>query len=264
MARNPDLAKIWADARVFLSDAPTRPALPTDIATDVDDAIWPEAGILDGDDGFSEDRSSDEAKHYGWGIGLIKIGAKNFELSRKFSPLEDNPTVRGLVWPGSTETKLVMPKPVYRWIGFETTSDFGDKERLWSTQRARIWVPANNRNESDITKWEVQCGLFANGAGELFDRQASTSPVTKTVALGGSPTGGTFTLTVDGQTTAGIAYDATAAAVKTAVGALSTVGASNVTVTGSAGGPYTVTLANGGTLTGSGASLTPSGTVTVS
>ncbi|MBM4722531.1 hypothetical protein GS439_06765 [Rhodococcus hoagii] len=84
-----------------------------------------------------------------------------------------------------------------------------------------------------------------------------------TVTIGGSPTGGTFTLSVGGQTTAGIAYNATAAAVKSALEALSTVGTGDANVTGSAGGPYTVSLANGGVLTGSGASLTPSGTVTV-
>ncbi|MFT4202194.1 hypothetical protein [Gordonia sp. (in: high G+C Gram-positive bacteria)] len=77
-----------------------------------------------------------------------------------------------------------------------------------------------------------------------------------TVTIGGTPSGGTFTLTVGGQTTSGIAYNATNSAVKTALEALSSVGAGNVTVTGSAGGPFTVTLPNGGTLTASGSGLT--------
>lgn len=82
-----------------------------------------------------------------------------------------------------------------------------------------------------------------------------------TVALG-SPSAGNFTLTFKGQTTANIAYNAAASAVQTALIALSTIGAGNVTVSGSAGGPYTVTftgtLAGDSTdaLTGSGASLT--------
>lgn len=172
MARNPDNAKIWQDARVFVSDEETRPALPASISVAVSETDWPEAGILDGEDGFGEERSQDETKHYGWGIGLIKVGGRNYELSRTFSPLEDNATVRGLVLPGSTDTKIVLPRPVYRWIGFETTSDFGEIERLFSTKKARIWVPANNRNEADITKWEVQVSLFANDLKEVFDRQA--------------------------------------------------------------------------------------------
>jgi hypothetical protein len=61
-------------------------------------------------------------------------------------------------------------------------------------------------------------------------------------------TGGHFHLIFSGQTTAEIAYDALATAVKTALEALSNVGTNNVNVTGNAGGPYTVefqgTLAN--------------------
>jgi hypothetical protein len=57
--------------------------------------------------------------------------------------------------------------------------------------------------------------------------------------------------------------------VQTALTALSTIGSGNVAVTGSAGGPYTVTfqgaLANSPEplLTGNSSALTPSGTVTV-
>jgi hypothetical protein len=63
---------------------------------------------------------------------------------------------------------------------------------------------------------------------------------TQTVTITGVPTGGTFTLTFDGQTTAAIAFNATAATVEAALEALSTIGQGNVQVTGAAGGPYTV------------------------
>jgi hypothetical protein len=69
--------------------------------------------------------------------------------------------------------------------------------------------------------------------------QSGTSE-SQTVTITGSPTGGTFTLTDSGQTTAGIAYNAAASAVQTALAALSNIGSGNVAVTGSAGGPYTV------------------------
>lgn len=72
----------------------------------------------------------------------------------------------------------------------------------------------------------------------------------------GSPSAGTFTLTWNGNTTSGIAYNATNATVKSALVALDDgYGTSDFTVTGSAGGPYTVTVP-GGVVTGSGASLT--------
>src|SRR3954466_7372758 len=51
-------------------------------------------------------------------------------------------------------------------------------------------------------------------------------------------TAGTFTLTFGGQTTTGIAFGAAASAVQIALEALSSIGAGNVTVSGSAGGPY--------------------------
>jgi Baseplate J-like protein len=56
----------------------------------------------------------------------------------------------------------------------------------------------------------------------------------QTVTITGSPTGGTFTLTYSGQTTAAIAYNANAAAVQSALVALSNIGVGDVTVTGGA------------------------------
>lgn len=54
----------------------------------------------------------------------------------------------------------------------------------------------------------------------------------QTVTITGTPTGGNFTLTFRGQTTAAIAHNASSAAVQSAFTALSTVGAGNATVSG--------------------------------
>jgi hypothetical protein len=76
-----------------------------------------------------------------------------------------------------------------------------------------------------------------------------------TVTLG-SPSAGTFTLTFGGHTTATIAFLVAASAVKTALVALDDgFDASDWDVTGSNGGPYTVTTP-GGLLTCSGSGLT--------
>ena len=56
----------------------------------------------------------------------------------------------------------------------------------------------------------------------------------------GSPAGGTFKLTAEGQETVSIAYNAAAATVTSALETLSTIGSGNVSTTGSAGGPWTV------------------------
>lgn len=57
----------------------------------------------------------------------------------------------------------------------------------------------------------------------------------QTVTITGSPTGGTFTLTYAGQTTAAIAYNAAASAVATALAALSNLDAQDIALTGGPG-----------------------------
>lgn len=94
-----------------------------------------------------------------------------------------------------------------------------------------------------------------DGGGPL---SAGTAEV-QTVTITGSPTGGTFTLTWNGQTTAPIAFNASAATVQAALEALSNIAPGDVSVAGSAGGPWTVTFNDRGNvaqMTASGAGLT--------
>jgi hypothetical protein len=105
--------------------------------------------------------------------------------------------------------------------------------------------------------FQIKSGEKVLQRGQVMTR--ITAGEINTATITGAPTGGTFTLTVGGQTTSAIAYNAAASAVQTALVALSTVGTGNATVTGSAGGPYTITFATGLgdiTLTASGAGLT--------
>lgn len=68
----------------------------------------------------------------------------------------------------------------------------------------------------------------------------------QTVTITGTPTGGNFTLTFRGATTANIAFNAAASAVQTALEALVNIGVGNVAVTGGPGPgtPYVVTFQN--------------------
>ncbi len=101
-----------------------------------------------------------------------------------------------------------------------------------------------------------------------FDPHAARVEERQTVTLGGSPSGGTFTLGFDGETTTPIAFDARPAAVTSALRALGSL-KSNVSAYGNPGGPYTIAF--GGPLAGvdqpqlsvDASALTPSGTVTV-
>lgn len=74
---------------------------------------------------------------------------------------------------------------------------------------------------------------------------ASVNEVQTPTLSSGSSSGGTFTLTFQGETTAAIAYNASAATVKAALEALTTIGEGNVTVSGTQiDTGYTVTFVN--------------------
>lgn len=98
-----------------------------------------------------------------------------------------------------------------------------------------------------------------------------SSEEVQTLTVTGTPTGGTYTLSFGGQTTATIPYNATAAQVRTALEALSTIGTGNVTTAGGAhpGTPITVTFTgalantNVAQMTANSAGLTGGSTPTV-
>lgn len=87
--------------------------------------------------------------------------------------------------------------------------------------------------------------FFKPGDHVTWQVAAATADV-QTVTITGTPTGGTFTLTFNGYSTAPIPYNATAAQVQTALQALPSVGTDNVRVTGGPGPgtPFVVTFAN--------------------
>lgn len=75
----------------------------------------------------------------------------------------------------------------------------------------------------DNLRFHSNAGAPTDGANEVQE-----------IAISGTPTGGTFTLTFGGQTTGNIAYNASAATVQTALRALSSIGSPNVVCTGGA------------------------------
>jgi hypothetical protein len=75
--------------------------------------------------------------------------------------------------------------------------------------------------------------LFLRGAlGAVSSTTTAGQSEEQTITITGTPTGGTFTLSYRGQTTAAIAYNATSAAVVSALEALSTIGVGGVTGSG--------------------------------
>lgn len=111
-------------------------------------------------------------------------------------------------------------------------------------QLAGLDIDFTDGENADITETQT-------GGGTPVDEK-------QVVAVNGGPTGGTFTLTFQGQTTGAIAYNAGAASVKTALEALSNVTTVTVTKTGTT---YLVEFDDPGgqdlqQMTGDGSSLT--------
>jgi hypothetical protein len=86
-------------------------------------------------------------------------------------------------------------------------------------------------------------------AGTVLGEVIGTNEL-QTLTIAGGGTGGTFTVTFSAQTTAGVAYNASAATLQAAMELLSTIGAGNVRVTGGPAGISPFSIEFVGTLAG--------------
>jgi hypothetical protein len=172
---------------------------------------------------------------------------------------------------------------------------------LGTLTQAWVWNPSTNNPETAKTFTvesgsSARSGRFAYGLFTEFGMTSTRTDVKVTAAMigqryadntaltaqpsevqslvvTGTPTGGTFTLTFNGQTTATIVFNAASAAVQTALRALTNIGSAGVTCTGGAlPSAVVITFAGGlagqhqSLITANGAALTggtvPAATVT--
>ncbi len=92
--------------------------------------------------------------------------------------------------------------------------------------------------------------VLAKADSGLYVPYAASPSESQTVTITGTPTGGTWTLTFDGATTSTIAYNATAAAVRSAIEQLPNVSPGDVVVSGGPGPGTPYVVAFGGQYTG--------------
>ncbi len=95
----------------------------------------------------------------------------------------------------------------------------------------------------------IDMGEVAGSSTLVIPNYVGTNEVQR-ITITGTPTGGTFTLTFNGQTTAPIAYNGFAADVKTALAALSNIDAADLTTSGGALPGATVDVTFGGIYAG--------------
>ncbi|NDZ63559.1 Ig-like domain-containing protein [Streptomyces cyaneofuscatus] len=187
MAGDPTKANLWTDADVYVS-FDLSATLPADANTPFGPQ-WQLVGLLDGDEGFPENREEDTDDKFAWGGILVKTSRNHFKLTKSFTALEDNATVRRLVWPGSTETKIKVPVPEKCKVAFETRE--GEKvRRLATSLYAECSLDGDHgENETDLESATIVATIYPNASKELFDRQAtpllesiSVTPATLSVA----------------------------------------------------------------------------------
>lgn len=85
--------------------------------------------------------------------------------------------------------------------------------------------------DNEAAKFMATCSITSRPLQGAAVPAAGTDEVQQ-IAITGGPTGGTFTLTFSGQTTSGIAYNAAASAVQSALEALSNIAPGDITCTG--------------------------------
>jgi hypothetical protein len=193
MSGDTEKASIWGDADVYVTDDLDAP-IP-DTIQDAFNESWDLVGLLDGDAGFEEERSEDTSDKYAWGSILVRTQRSNFSLTRKFTALEDNPVVNGLLWPGSTATKRRVPRRHKFKIAFHTRDGIKEK-RVISTLYAEVSnVGTIKDSETDLTKYEITVKIYPTAEGDLFDVQGdeqaagtllavALNPATKAVKVG--------------------------------------------------------------------------------
>lgn len=133
-----------------------------------------------------------------------------------------------------------------QWLkGYESNLDDDRKDQagLKLSQNSLIYQNGTIRPRPSLIKYGDQpIGVvlgetysFVDPATKLnweINVQAVPINEVQSVSITGTPTGGTFTLTFGGHTTAGIAFNAIASVVQTALQGLTSIGSGNVTVTG--------------------------------
>lgn len=263
MAQNPQNANVFDDGEFYVLSDTYVGAIDAVIPQpgEVPGPEWLDGGLLS-TDGFAFTPGMEKTFHDGWNAPRFRGKTSKGTLEVSVTCLEQNALTKRIAY-GKDDGYVSLPTGYEQYVMFITRD--GDNEEIEvSTRPALITVSgAWTKSESGIRSFPLTVDLSPDGDGHLLRKIDSNAggPTVWTVTVPSGSTAGDYALKVDTQTVVGIAHDAANTAMKSALEAI--VGPGNVTVTGSAGGPYTVTLKNGGVLSSPTANLTPAGAVSV-
>lgn len=233
-------------------------------------------------DGVNENIESSTEKILDWNLDVIDVVETEFGATLTVTFVEAmNAAVLKFIYGDEnvkvTEDEVYIQKKAgtkpTKSVMFDLKGKNGAKGRGFAAEAQVSNVGEIAYIKGDLIKYETTIDVLNDVTGTYLhtwfkqgaQAKASTasaepdpsSPAAKTVALPANPTAGTFTISIDGQATSALEYNAQASAVQDALRAVK--GGESATVTGKAGGPYTI---NGvkGAITADGAGLTADST----
>jgi hypothetical protein len=177
MAGDATNTSLWDGADVYVALEGT--AGPTDLAS-AWGAEWSPVGLLDGEEGFTEERDEDTGEHYAWGGVLYRRTKSKHKRTIAFVALEDNAITFRLRNPGSDRSsangvvtsKIKVPTGYRFAIGFEVRD--GDKIKRRVVKHAEVEeVGEVKESETDPTVYEFTVVIFPEADGTLYDEIAT-------------------------------------------------------------------------------------------
>lgn len=253
-----DNARIYGGDADSIWLAPYGTVLPTTL-TGTPDGAFEDVGWLHSD-GITETQSGSKTKirgHQGQAVVRTRMTEPGTEIG--FHALESKGQTKSLRYNEKAVSTLNGVRKATRGAGQivsvrTAVIDLYDADN--ATIKDRLCIP---RFEIVANGDRTYAGADIAGfpflgeiIGDYFEYSSNPTPKTVwTFSLTGTPTGGTYTLLLNGFATAPIAYNAANSAIQSALNAISGItGMSGIVVAGTAPGPFTVTLPTSGSLSG--------------
>lgn len=257
-------ARIWGSDLDSLLLAPVGTPLITSI-NETPNAAYEDIGWLH-EDGVKESPTGSKEVirgHQGAKVVRTRIGEPGTTID--FTALETKAQTKSLRYHEKAVATVGGVRQVTRGAGqrvqarsalaYFYDADNTTVKEVWAIPRLEI-IPNGEKEfvNSDISGFPFQGEII--GDYYTFESNGAAFGTAWVETITGSPTGGTYTLTVNGATTAPIAYNAAGTVIAAAINALSGVtGISGVTGSG-ASSPFSLTFPSAVSVTANGSSLT--------
>lgn len=259
---NPEFARLGVTGALRV--APVGTIAPTDMSAWP--AGWTNLGFIS-DSGIVEDRDEDQETFIPWQSNSpIRVETTSATETFQATLWESNFQTVSLYYRKGAGDMTVGPDGVVSFpVGGKPKRDlraFGIDvvDGVYTRRIVLPYAEVTTRGgltyvSNELISYEVTITAYEGSDGvstlRLFkEGWGIPSSEVQRVEITGAPTGGTFTLTHAGQTTAAIPYDATASVVQSALTSLSNVGSGDVTGTGGPLPATAVDLAFTGALAG--------------